>query len=105
MLIINIAVSDGNSPASQPSSSGVVPSPAEWAGHRDYLEVYVSAVEHPSHFWVQVISSKATRLDDLFQEMTRYYSNLREGQVILQAIVVDEYKCNLHFLSPVGTGL
>ena len=39
------------------------------------MEVYVSAVEHPGHFWVQVIDAKSVRLDMLMEDMTRYYSN------------------------------
>ncbi|XP_013419646.1 uncharacterized protein LOC106180249 [Lingula anatina] len=45
----------------------------EWPDHHHYLEVYVSAVENPGHFWVQMISSQSTQLDRLIQDMTAYY--------------------------------
>ena len=48
---------------------------SEWPKQRkDYFEVYVSAVEHPGHFWVQVISPESVRLDTLIQDMNKYYS-------------------------------
>lgn len=28
----------------------------------------------PSHFWLQIVSPKATELDQLVEEMTEYYS-------------------------------
>uniref|UniRef100_A0A8C6VI60 Tudor and KH domain containing n=1 Tax=Naja naja TaxID=35670 RepID=A0A8C6VI60_NAJNA len=40
---------------------------------KDHLEVYVSASENPSHFWIQIINTKALSLDKLVQEMTKYY--------------------------------
>ena len=54
-----------------------------WPHSQDFLEVYVSAVEHPSHFWVQVISSKATQLDRLQEDMTHFYDNKQITQVSL----------------------
>ncbi len=45
----------------------------QWPRHRDFIEVYVSAVEHPDHFWVQVISAKSTQLDRLVDNMTSHY--------------------------------
>lgn len=29
----------------------------------------------PSHFWLQIVSPKATELDQLVEEMTEYYNN------------------------------
>lgn len=50
---------------------------AQWADHRDsFMEVYVSAVETPGHFWVQILSSKATQLDQLISEMSRHYAQV-----------------------------
>jgi len=39
----------------------------------DYHPVYVSAVEHPEHFWIQMLSERSTQLDSLISEMTSYY--------------------------------
>lgn len=35
--------------------------------------VYVTAVEHPQHFWLQVLSTKSTQLDTLLEQMTEFY--------------------------------
>jgi hypothetical protein len=39
----------------------------------DFTLVYVTAVEHPEHFWMQVLSNKSTQLDTLLQQMTEFY--------------------------------
>jgi hypothetical protein len=46
---------------------------------RDFVEVYVSAIATPGHFWVQVIGAMALELDKLSDTMTRFYNS--EGQV------------------------
>ncbi|XP_012378095.1 tudor and KH domain-containing protein isoform X3 [Dasypus novemcinctus] len=52
-----------------------VPSP-DFSFHADeYLEVYVSASEHPNHFWIQIIGSRSLQLDKLVSEMTQHYDN------------------------------
>ena len=38
-----------------------------------YRPAYVSAVEHPQHFWMQVLSDRSTQLDALITEMTTFY--------------------------------
>ncbi|KAK9887842.1 hypothetical protein WA026_000151 [Henosepilachna vigintioctopunctata] len=38
------------------------------------FEVYVSALVHPSRFWIQIVGPKATKLDQLVEEMSDYYS-------------------------------
>ncbi|XP_037079117.1 tudor and KH domain-containing protein-like [Pollicipes pollicipes] len=43
-------------------------------GSDGYLEVYVSAVDTPGHFWVQVKSPRAIELDKLVERMTALYS-------------------------------
>ncbi|ERE81611.1 tudor and KH domain-containing protein [Cricetulus griseus] len=46
--------------------------------HKDeYLEVDVSASEHPNHFWIQIIGSHSLQLDQLLIEMTQHYDNSR----------------------------
>ncbi|XP_048476264.1 tudor and KH domain-containing protein [Rhincodon typus] len=42
----------------------------------EHLEVYVSASENPSHFWIQILGSRCLQLDNLTYEMSRYYSSL-----------------------------
>ncbi|XP_012378094.1 tudor and KH domain-containing protein isoform X2 [Dasypus novemcinctus] len=52
-----------------------IPSP-DFSFHADeYLEVYVSASEHPNHFWIQIIGSRSLQLDKLVSEMTQHYDN------------------------------
>ncbi|XP_039219487.1 tudor and KH domain-containing protein isoform X1 [Crotalus tigris] len=55
------------------SSVFEVPSPDFSLQAKDHLEVYISASESPSHFWIQIIGIKALHLDKLVQEMTKYY--------------------------------
>ncbi|XP_050486216.1 tudor and KH domain-containing protein homolog [Bombus huntii] len=40
-----------------------------------FIEVYVSAVETPSQFWVQIVGPGITALDKLVSDMNAYYSN------------------------------
>ncbi|KFO18230.1 Tudor and KH domain-containing protein [Fukomys damarensis] len=52
-----------------------IPSP-DFSFHADeYLEVYVSASEHPNHFWIQIVGSRSLQLDKLVSEMTQHYEN------------------------------
>ncbi|ELK36267.1 Tudor and KH domain-containing protein [Myotis davidii] len=52
-----------------------IPSP-DFSFHADeFLEVYVSASEHPNHFWIQIIGSRSLQLDKLVNEMTQHYGN------------------------------
>ncbi|KAI4590305.1 hypothetical protein MJG53_001354 [Ovis ammon polii x Ovis aries] len=52
-----------------------IPSP-DFSFHADeFLEVYVSASEHPNHFWIQIIGSRSLQLDKLVNEMTQHYQN------------------------------
>lgn len=64
-----------------PLSLCSVPSP-DFSFHADeYLDVYVSASEHPNHFWIQIIGSRSLQLDKLVGEMTQHYENsLVSGQ-------------------------
>ncbi|KAG8200167.1 hypothetical protein JTE90_024952 [Oedothorax gibbosus] len=39
-----------------------------------YIEVYVSAVENPNKFWVQICGTKSIQLDKLATEMTEFYN-------------------------------
>lgn len=40
-----------------------------------YIDVYVSAVDTPSKFWVQISGSKSIQLDKLATEMTEFYDD------------------------------
>eukprot|EP00058_Branchiostoma_floridae_P027349 XP_002612840.1 hypothetical protein BRAFLDRAFT_67212 [Branchiostoma floridae] len=53
--------------------------------HNDFFEVFVSAVETPGHFWVQMVNAKAAQLDRLVQDMSDYYSeeHVKEVCVLL----------------------
>ncbi|KAG8146965.1 hypothetical protein E2320_014038 [Naja naja] len=55
------------------SGAGSPDLPALMSAFENHLEVYVSASENPSHFWIQIINTKALSLDKLVQEMTKYY--------------------------------
>ncbi|NWZ57213.1 TDRKH protein, partial [Haliaeetus albicilla] len=56
-----------------PRASPIVPSP-DFSFHADeHLEVYVSATENPSHFWIQIIGQRSLQLDKLTTEMRQYY--------------------------------
>ncbi|KAH9518872.1 hypothetical protein Btru_008505 [Bulinus truncatus] len=39
------------------------------------ISVYVSAVEHPGHFWVQVVGVKALHLEDLHKDITSFVAS------------------------------
>lgn len=52
----------------------LVPSPDSFNSD-EYREVYVSASEHPNHFWIQVIEPCSLLLDKLVSEMTEHYDN------------------------------
>ncbi|KAM9686389.1 tudor and KH domain-containing protein [Trichechus inunguis] len=61
--------------ASPEMSMFEIPSP-DFSFHADeYLEVYVSASEHPNHFWIQIIGSRSLQLDKLVSEMTQHYEH------------------------------
>eukprot|EP00057_Strongylocentrotus_purpuratus_P031816 XP_785759.1 PREDICTED: tudor and KH domain-containing protein [Strongylocentrotus purpuratus] len=50
-------------------------STAEPPRNRDFFTVYVSAVEHPGHFWLQIVNSKAQDLDLMLMNMSEFYNN------------------------------
>ncbi|GIY18501.1 tudor and KH domain-containing protein [Caerostris darwini] len=65
-----------------------LPLPTTTFGHRNlqveklipsssdgYQEMYVSAVENPNKFWIQIAGSKSTQLDKLVTEMTEFYND------------------------------
>ena len=56
------------------SFSGPVPSPDLSFQPDEHLEVYVSASENPSHFWIQILGVRSLQLDKLTEEMSRLYA-------------------------------
>lgn len=46
----------------------------------EYHMVYVSSVEHPEHFWVQLLNTQSMELDRLLTDMTEFYGCQNMGQ-------------------------
>lgn len=61
----------------------MLPSPEKLKNNDGQLEVYVSAVNSPSRFWVQLVGPQSTELDFLVDAMTEYY-NTKENQALHQ---------------------
>ncbi|XP_009079991.1 PREDICTED: LOW QUALITY PROTEIN: tudor and KH domain-containing protein, partial [Acanthisitta chloris] len=64
---------DGNEEHSVPKFE--IPSPDFSFQADEHLEVYVSASENPSHFWIQIIGRRVLHLDKLTVEMRQYYQS------------------------------
>ena len=64
-LVENAAVSEKPGDVGAETDAGVSSS--------IFRPVYVSAVEHPEHFWMQMLSERSTQLDSLVSEMTSFY--------------------------------
>lgn len=69
-------------------TTGVVQFPAK----NDFFEVFVSAVENPGHFWVQLLTKDSPDLDQLTKNLTLLYSS-SESQAILNSFKVGEICC------------
>ncbi|KAG9350348.1 hypothetical protein JZ751_026702 [Albula glossodonta] len=67
-----------------------VPSPDLSFQPDEHLEVYVSAVENPQHFWIQILGVRSLQLDKLTAEMNRFYSNGTQTQQKVHAVVVGD---------------
>lgn len=61
----------------------LLPSPEKFKNNEGQLEVFVSAVNSPSRFWVQLVGPQSTELDFLVDAMTEYY-NQKENQDLHQ---------------------
>lgn len=61
----------------------MLPSPEKLRNAEGQLEVFVSAVNSPSRFWVQLVGPQSTELDFLVDAMTEYY-NTKENQELHQ---------------------
>jgi tudor domain-containing protein 2 len=47
----------------------------KWPKEEKHLQVFVSAVEHPGHFWVQIIKENSLQFETLSQEMNTFYES------------------------------
>ncbi|XP_067122876.1 tudor and KH domain-containing protein homolog [Centruroides vittatus] len=50
-------------------------------GSDGFLEVFVSAVESPSQFWVQLVGTKSIQLDRMVEDMTSFYGQLENREL------------------------
>uniref|UniRef100_UPI00358F52BC tudor and KH domain-containing protein-like isoform X3 n=1 Tax=Myxine glutinosa TaxID=7769 RepID=UPI00358F52BC len=62
--------------SSKEGSTFKVPSPELCIPGSESFEVFVSAVEDPGHFWVQILNDRLLHLERLTTEMTNFYSKL-----------------------------
>ncbi|KAF8787424.1 Tudor and KH domain-containing protein like [Argiope bruennichi] len=80
-----------------------------------YQEVYVSAIESPSKFWVQIAGSKSIQLDKLVTEMTEFYNegknkekfrpnSIKVGDVVAAVFEVDNSWYRAQVLEVSGKG-
>ncbi|XP_023646938.1 tudor and KH domain-containing protein isoform X3 [Paramormyrops kingsleyae] len=73
-----------------------IPSPDLSFQPDEHLEVYVSAVENPQHFWIQILGVRSLQLDKLTAEMGRFYSTgtaeLKVEKVVVGDIVAAPYR-------------
>ncbi|XP_066560943.1 tudor and KH domain-containing protein isoform X2 [Amia ocellicauda] len=66
-----------------------IPSPDLSFQPDEHLEVYVSAVENPQHFWIQILGVRSLQLDKLTNEMSHYYNNQALPEKLLDVVVGD----------------
>ncbi|KAM3860004.1 tudor and KH domain-containing protein [Diretmus argenteus] len=67
-----------------------IPSPDLSFQPDEHLEVYVSAVENPNHFWIQILGVRSLQLDKLTEEMSRFYNNGSPTEQRVESIVVGD---------------
>ncbi|MEJ1285115.1 hypothetical protein NN561_016105 [Cricetulus griseus] len=73
-----------------------VPSP-DFSFHKDEgLDIYISAYERPTHFWIQIIGSHSHQLDQLLIEMNQHYENSLPKDLTVQVgdIVAARYSAD-----------
>ncbi|XP_015596689.1 tudor and KH domain-containing protein homolog [Cephus cinctus] len=68
-------ISPRNTVVNVSENAALPPEPTIMPGFSGLMEVYVSAMESPSQFWVQVVGKGSIALDKLVSEMTTYYDN------------------------------
>lgn len=55
------------------------PLPSElWPNHTDFVECYVTAAVNPTHIWVQLLTPKSFKLEEINTELNDLYSNPHE---------------------------
>ncbi|XP_057214124.1 tudor and KH domain-containing protein isoform X1 [Triplophysa rosa] len=67
-----------------------IPSPDLSFQPDEHLEVYVSASEHPQHFWIQILGVRSLQLDKLTEEMSRFYNSDTSQEFRVETIVVGD---------------
>ncbi|XP_067344482.1 tudor and KH domain-containing protein isoform X2 [Channa argus] len=63
-----------------------IPSPDLSFQPDEHLEVYVSALENPNHFWIQILGVRSLQLDNLTEEMNRFYTSGNPAVTIYPAV-------------------
>ncbi|KAG8430985.1 hypothetical protein GDO86_019613 [Hymenochirus boettgeri] len=74
-----------------------VPSPVRSLRGGETLDVWVSALENPEHFWIQILGSHCTKLDKLTSDMTEHYQDKQvRHRVEIQVgdMVAATFKCD-----------
>ncbi|XP_026576026.1 tudor and KH domain-containing protein [Pseudonaja textilis] len=94
-----------------PMSAFEASSPGFNIRSKDHLEVYVSASENPSHFWIQIINTKALSLDELIRDMTQYYEtdngkleSVQVGDIVAAYYPEDHYWYRAKILGTMDNG-
>ncbi|KAK0155698.1 Tudor and KH domain-containing protein [Merluccius polli] len=67
-----------------------IPSPDLSFQPDEHLEVYVSACESPSHFWIQILGVRSLQLDKLMEEMSRLYATGTPTEHMVESVVVGD---------------
>ncbi|CAL8284249.1 unnamed protein product [Merluccius merluccius] len=67
-----------------------IPSPDLSFQPDEHLEVYVSASESPSHFWIQILGVRSLQLDKLTEEMSRLYATVTPTEHTVESVVVGD---------------
>ncbi|XP_066464955.1 tudor and KH domain-containing protein isoform X2 [Eleutherodactylus coqui] len=83
--IIAVKKEDGQRPQEgekQPQTMDyAVPSPDYNFQADEFVDVYMSAIENPEHFWIQILGSRSSQLDKLTTEMSDHYQRQKRGSV------------------------
>ncbi|KAM8921538.1 LOW QUALITY PROTEIN: tudor and KH domain-containing protein [Pelodytes ibericus] len=81
----------GECPSSQESITDAynmsrfeVPSPDFTFQADEYVDIYVSAVENPQHFWIQILGPRSSHLDKLTTEMSEHYQKQQGSAAEIQ---------------------
>ena len=61
----------------------------------DFFQIFVSAFDIPSHFYIQLVTKESSKLDELTKEMTDYYGNpeLSQNEKPPTAVFVGDIYC------------